>query len=75
MEIIAKRLADNVIKNVAEEVKDEKTSKKKLHSISEAINENDNSPKKIKSLNKIIFLSPPKIRRSERIAKKITINK
>ena len=74
MEIIAKRLVDNIIKN-AVEVKNEKTSQKKLSWLSEAINENDNSSKKIKSLYKKNFLSPSKIRRSERIEKKITINK
>ena len=53
-----------------------KQAKKKLPSLSEAINENENSSKKIKSLHKKIFLSPSKIRRSERIAKKILmINK
>ena len=30
MEIISKRLVDNVIKNVAEELKNEKTSKKEI---------------------------------------------
>ena len=74
MEIIAKRLVDNIIKN-AVEVKNEKTSQKKLSWLSEAINENDNSSKKIKSLYKKNFLSPSKIRGSERIEKKITINK
>ena len=74
MEIIAKRLVDNIIKN-AVEVKNEKTSQKKLSWLSEAINKNDNSSKKIKSLYKKNFLSPSKIRRSERIEKKITINK
>ena len=74
MEIIAKRLVDNIIKN-AVEVKNEKTSQKKLSWLSEAINENDNSSKKIKSLYKKNFLSLSKIRRSERIEKKITINK
>ena len=75
MDIIAKRLVDNVIKNTVEEVKNEKGSKEKLPSLSEAINENDNSSKKVKSLHKKI-LSPSKIRRSERIAKKILmINK
>ena len=45
--------------------------------IKNAVNENDNSSKKIKSLHKKDFLSPSKIRRSERIAKKkiLTINK
>ena len=38
--------------------------------IKNAVNENDNSSKKIKSLHKKDFLSPSKIRRSERIAKK-----
>ena len=74
MEIIAKRLVDNIIKN-AVEVKNQKTSQKKLSWLSEAINENDNSSKKIKSLYKKNFLSLSKIRRSERIEKKITINK
>ena len=73
MDIIAKRLVDNVIKNTVEEVKNEKGSKEKLPSLSEAINENDNSSKKVKSLHKKIR---QKIRRSERIAKKILmINK
>ena len=72
MDIIAKRLVDNVIKNTVEEVKNEKGSKEKLPSLSEAINENDNSSKKVKSLHKKIR---QKIR-SERIAKKILmINK
>ena len=70
MEIIAKRLVDNVIKNAVAEVKNEKTSERKLPSLSQAINKNGNSSKKIKSLHKNIFLSPPKIRKSERIAKK-----
>ena len=48
-----------------------KTSKKKLPLLSEAIDEND----KIKILHKKVFLNPSKIRRSELIAKKITINK
>ena len=43
MEIIAKRIVDNVIKNAVEEVKNEKTSEKILPSLSKAINENDNS--------------------------------
>ena len=73
MDIIAKRLVDNVIKNTVEEVKNEKGSKEKLPSLSEAINENDNSSEKVKSLHKKIR---QKIRRSERIAKKILmINK
>ena len=46
MEIIPKRLVDNVIENAVEEVKNEKSSEKKLPSLSEAINENDNSSKK-----------------------------
>ena len=77
MEIIPKRLVDNVIENAVEEVKNEKSSKKKLPSLSEAINENDNSSKKIKLLHKKFFLSLSKIRGSERIAKKkiITIIK
>ena len=76
MEIISKRLVDNVIKNVVKELKNGKTSEKKLPSLSEAINENDNSSKKIKLLHKFFFLSPSKIRRSERMQKKIlTINK
>ena len=70
MEIIPKRLVDNVIENTVEEVKNEKSSKKKLPSLSEAINENDNSSKKIKLLHKKFFLSLSKIRGSERIAKK-----
>ena len=36
----------------------------------DTFNENDNFLKKFKSLHKIFFLSPSKIRRSERIAKK-----
>ena len=77
MEIIPKRLVDNVIENAVEEVKNEKSSEKKLPSLSEAINENDNSSKKIKLLHKKFFLSLSKIRGSERIAKKkiITIIK
>ena len=55
MEIISKRLVDNVIKNVVKELKNGKTSEKKLPSLSEAINENDNSSKKIKLLRKIFF--------------------
>ena len=43
MDIIAKRIVDNVIKNAVEEVKNEKTSEKILPSFSKAINENDNS--------------------------------
>ena len=43
MDIIAKRIVDNVIKNAVEEVKNEKTSEKILPSLSKAINENDNS--------------------------------
>ena len=71
MEIISKRLVDNVIKNAVEELKNEKTSEKKLLLLSEVINENHNSSKKkIKSLHENFFLSPSKIRRSERIAKK-----
>ena len=70
MEIIPKRLVDNVIENAVEEVKNEKSSEKKLPSLSEAINENDNSSKKIKLLHKKFFLSLSKIRGSERIAKK-----
>ena len=46
MEIISKRLVDNVIKNAVEELKNEKTSKKKLPLLSEAINENENSSEK-----------------------------
>ena len=75
MEIISERLVDNVIKNVAEELKNEKISKKKLPLLREAIDKNDNSSLKNKSLHKTFFLSPSKIRRSERIAKKIMINK
>ena len=70
MDIIAKRIVDNVIKNAVEEVKNEKTSEKILPSLSKAINENDNSLKKIKSLHKKFFLCPSKIRRSECIATK-----
>ena len=55
MEIIAKRLVDNDIKNTVEEVKNEKTSEKKLPSLSKAINENDNSSKNIKLLHKNFF--------------------
>ena len=55
MEIISKRLVDNVIKNVAKESKNEKTSKKEITLASEAMNENDNSSKKIQSLQKIFF--------------------
>ena len=55
MEIIAKRLVDNVIKNVVEEVKNEKTSERKLPSLSEAINENDNSSKKLNCFIKKFF--------------------
>ena len=47
-----------------------KKQAKKLPSLSETIKKNDNSSKKIKLLHKIFFLSPSKIRRSERIAKK-----
>ena len=54
MEIIAKRLVDNDIKNTVE-VKNEKTSEKKLPSLSKAINENDNSSKNIKLLHKNFF--------------------
>ena len=46
MEIISKRLVDNVIKNEVEELKNEKTSGKKLPLLSKAINENDNFSKK-----------------------------
>ena len=42
MEIISERLVDN-IKNAVKELKNEKTSEKKLPLLSEAINENDNS--------------------------------
>ena len=70
MEIISKWLVDNVIKNAVEEIKNEKTSEKKWPLFSEAINENDNFSKKIQSLHKKIFLSPPKTRRSEHVAKK-----
>ena len=73
MEIISKRLVNNFIKcslNAVEELKNEKTSGKKLPSLSEAINENDNSSNKIKSLHNFFFLSPSKIRKSECIAKK-----
>ena len=52
MEIISKRLVDNVIKNEVEELKNEKTSEKKLPLLSKAINENDNFSKKNKSLHK-----------------------
>ena len=52
MEIISKRLVDNVIKNEVEELKNEKTSGKKLPLLSKAINENDNFSKKNKSLHK-----------------------
>ena len=51
MDIIAKGLVDNVIKDAVEEVKNEKTSHKRLPLLSKAINENDNSSKKIKSLH------------------------
>ena len=47
-----------------------KKQTKKLTSLSEAISENDNSSKKIKLFQKKIFISPSKIRRSERIGKK-----
>ena len=48
-----------------------KQVKKKLLLLSKVINENHNSSKKkIKSLHENFFLSPLKIRRSERIAKK-----
>ena len=48
-----------------------KQVKRKLLLLSEVINENHNSSKKkIKSLHENFFLSPSKIRRSERIAKK-----
>ena len=57
LEIISKRLVHNIIKNADEELKNEKTSEKKLPLLSKAINENDNSSKKIKSLQKIFFLS------------------
>ena len=43
MKIVSKRLVDNVIKNAVEELKNEKTSKKKLLSLSKAIIENENS--------------------------------
>ena len=43
MEIISERLVDNIIKNAVKELKNEKTSEKKLPLLSEAINENDNS--------------------------------
>ena len=43
MEIISERLVDNIIKNTVKELKNEKTSEKKLPLLSEAINENDNS--------------------------------
>ena len=46
MEIISKRLVDNVIKNPVEELKNEKASEKKLPSLSEAISKNVNSSKK-----------------------------
>ena len=52
MEIISKRLVDNIIKNEVEELKNEKISEKKLHLLSEAINENDNLKKINKSLHK-----------------------
>ena len=55
MEIITKRLVDNVVKNVVEEVKNEKTSERKLPSLSEATNENDNSSKKLNRFIKIFF--------------------
>ena len=51
MEIIVKRLVDNVIKNAVEEVKNENKSEKKLALLSEAINKNDNSSKIIKSFH------------------------
>ena len=43
MEIISERLVDNIIKNAVKELKNEKTSEKKLPLLSKAINENDNS--------------------------------
>ena len=70
MEIIAKRLVDNIIKNAVEKAKNKKTSKKLLLSLRKAINENDNSSKKMKSLRQKNFLSPLKIKRYERIAER-----
>ena len=52
MKIVSKRLVDNIIKNAVEELKNEKTSKKKLLSLSKAIIENENSSKKIKLIKK-----------------------
>ena len=46
MEIISKKLVDNVIKNAVEELKKWKNKRKELPSLSEGINENGNSSKK-----------------------------
>ena len=51
MEIISKRLVDNVIKNAIEELKNEKNKQKISPLLSKAINENENS---LKELNRFI---------------------
>ena len=70
MEIIVKRLVDNIIKNAVEEVKNEKKQAKENFPCLVKQLMKMTILQKIKSLHKICFLSPSKIRRSKCIAKK-----
>ena len=75
MEIIAKRLVDNDIKNTVEEVKNEKTSEKNYPRLAKQLTKMAILQKILNCFIKMFFLSPSRIRKSERITKKNACDK
>ena len=75
MEIISKRLVENVIKNAVEELKNEKTSKKNYPRLAKQLRKMTILQKKLNHFIKFFFSVHQKLEDLNALRKRITINK